>query len=459
MNQRPLGRRRLPARAVFVFVALGAAIALCAGACATRAAEPYEAASSQAASLVQVDGVVACPVDGTPAPPGCKCTFAGVRVPGPPCNPCACPAGYSFAAASDGNGGGYCSQDPADAPHYCVGTNDPCTLTQDGSTCPTVPKVVACEARPRKAACVNECAQGGVRLGALMNPDISGKGLPQSIDELQSALGEAGGAPLTFVVKSTSFVGAAAAFEQEIGGDLAPDRGRIPMIDLKCQPDDANGYDAGPGGPALDAVIYQLAQTYGSYGAADGGAPQPVYVRYCYEMNGAAESYPGTPAQFQQEWIHIHDQLMCDQYAMPSHTSNVVWVFNSTDNADAGSPYYPGDAYVDYAGFDTFHATSGGLSAAIGPAYAGYGWINKPFIVGATGAVGADQASYLNAAAASTLAQSFPKIVAIDYFDAPNQFCPSSDAGVCSDYSFTGGVNGGFSAFIAFAQAIPAAYR
>ena len=92
-----------------------------------------------------------------------------------------------------------------------------------------------------------------------------------------------------------------------------------------------------------------------------------------------------------------------------------------------------------------YDRTGRGLVATLSGPYAAYSNINKPFIVGETGeGVGGDQGSYLDGNAAAILAQQFPKIVGVDYFDAPGNHV---DAGI--DYSFTPAGLKAFKAFVA----------
>lgn len=118
------------------------------------------------------------------------------------------------------------------------------------------------------------------------------------------------------------------------------------------------------------------------------------------------------PADFIGAWKRIHDRMIA------SGATQVLWYFCPSEVG--GIPYYPGDAYVDYAGWDAYDRNAKGLVATMQPPYLAYAGINKPFIVGETGAEGAlDQATYLDGEARAVLATQFPKIVGVEYFDAP----------------------------------------
>lgn len=74
---------------------------------------------------------------------------------------------------------------------------------------------------------------------------------------------------------------------------------------------------------------------------------RPIYLRIGYEFNGSWNGY--TPATFIQAWRHIVTLLRGDG------VTNVAYVWDFAPNGDADyMDYYPGDAYVDWWGFNPF---------------------------------------------------------------------------------------------------------
>ena len=391
-----------------------------------------------------------------------SCSQSGAQLPA--CDPCAYPDGYGPGASDPDSVINACvkgtctwacraTKNACDSTHPCVESGEPNPCVPSGG----------CET----TACNNECT-APLQLGALVGRDASDAGLPTSLDELADYVADAapGSAPLVHSLEfyddpdgsaqGTGFLDAAAAFTSQLAdskSDLYADSvaGRVPIVALGCEP---IGADAG----SVDPTIEALAQAYGSYQGTlpDGGfGTLPVIVRYCFEMNsgGGNSGNGGTYEQFKSAWRHLHDQLTCDQNA-DGGTTNVYWFFCPAGDGDAAngtSPWYPGDAYVDFAGFDAFDRQELGLAYTLGGPYQAYGMINKPFIIGATGSNGldgGDQASYLDSAAATTLFTQFPKIVALDVFDSAGKV-----AGL--DYRFS---TTGLKSFVKFAAAVPKVY-
>jgi hypothetical protein len=244
-----------------------------------------------------------------------------------------------------------------------------------------------------------------LQVGAWVKP-ISGGG-PTTIAGLEAAIGRT----LDYALHYDPF-GQAFPSADELD-DAA--HGRTPIVSLGC----ATPADVASG--LLDAAIDARAAAYAAYG-------HPILLRYCWEMNIHVPAV--TPADFIEAWRHLHDRTI----AMGA--TNVRWYFCPAH--DTGLPYYPGDAYVDVAGWDVYDRTGAGLAATLAPSYAAYASIAKPFIVGETGArASLDQATYLDGAAGATLATAFPKIVGLNYFDAAGAIDWSLDpAGVAAFKAF-----------------------
>lgn len=114
--------------------------------------------------------------------------------------------------------------------------------------------------------------------------------------------------------------------------------------------------------------------------------------------------------QYITAWRHIR-QIFADE-----GVTNVVWVWNVSGVLNPLT-YYPGDAYVDWIGFDKYDDGNAPFLDAYQQAY---GWLapfNKPILVGETGAQAASQPTFF-AAAVSTLQSQFPLIKGYIYFDA-----------------------------------------
>ncbi|MFJ9609851.1 glycoside hydrolase family 26 protein [Kitasatospora sp. NPDC101176] len=112
---------------------------------------------------------------------------------------------------------------------------------------------------------------------------------------------------------------------------------------------------------------------------------QPIAISIAHEMNG--NWYPwGRQAASAQEfvaaWRHVHD--LFDR----AGATNVIWVWNPniTDPAPNTrlAPYYPGDAYVDWAGMTGYFTRTGpkNFDLLYGPTMAEIrGFSQKPFFI------------------------------------------------------------------------------
>src|SRR5215218_5451718 len=121
-----------------------------------------------------------------------------------------------------------------------------------------------------------------------------------------------------------------ATFDQ-LEVDATAARGAIPLVTM------------GPG--EQDAAIKKWAQEAKAFG-------HPFLFAPWWEMNGGWYAWGRSP-DFIAAWRRFHD-LVVGQGA-----TNVTWtwVVNSIwyDPASNPSPYYPGDAYVDWTGLDTYN--------------------------------------------------------------------------------------------------------
>jgi hypothetical protein len=194
---------------------------------------------------------------------------------------------------------------------------------------------------------------------------------------------------------------------------------RIPLVTWKCGDSDANVYNGND-----DALLTATAQAVKAY-------KLPIFIRWYWEMNlkpGAnGQDCLGSdgPGGYIKAWQHI-TALFRQQGA-----TNVSWLWNPAGAAqDADSkPYYPGDAYVDWIGFDGYDKVGANTFPAIfSPFYTEFNSNQKPILIAETGECPAQQAPYIASAQASidttsgTGEQHFPLVHGFMYFDAPGHF-------------------------------------
>ncbi|MEU4082735.1 glycoside hydrolase family 26 protein [Streptomyces aureus] len=131
-----------------------------------------------------------------------------------------------------------------------------------------------------------------------------------------------------------------------------------------------------------DAYIRRLAAQVASY---DG----PLALSFAGEMNGPWNSWgpPHTkPADFVAAWKRLHDTFA------ERGVTNVIWVW-TPHVVDSGTtaklrPYYPGDAYVDWAGLIGYYGPIDGVafSSLFTPTMREIaGFSDKPVLIAETG--------------------------------------------------------------------------
>lgn len=120
---------------------------------------------------------------------------------------------------------------------------------------------------------------------------------------------------------------------------------------------------------------------------------QPVFMDFDHEMDGKTRTANGTTADYVAAYRHIHDVMA------KASVTNVVWVWTPTGsmgNITRIAAMYPGDAYVDWIGYDpynfyTCHSTSWQAPDVTFNRF--YSWLmnnghgNKPFMLGEYGSV------------------------------------------------------------------------
>ncbi|MGO9228353.1 MAG: IPT/TIG domain-containing protein [Bryobacteraceae bacterium] len=237
--------------------------------------------------------------------------------------------------------------------------------------------------------------------------------------------------------------------DSDLQGDIS--HGRIPVISWVCDGKIANSNHVIAGGdPNEDAVITATAKALAQY-------PGPVILRWFWEFNVLTKDQTcrgdsgGTPTQqvyddFIGAWRHIWGLFQS------AGATNVVFLWNpGRGNVDDPHGFYPGNAYVDWIGVDTYQrATTETFDDDFSPFYTDFGnsqYGNKPLMVGESGSQNFAQNNtelqwtYLQGLLADVQANRYPLLKAYDYFDAPGN---TSGGWVLDDNNGQG--NGGLAA-------------
>ncbi len=270
----------------------------------------------------------------------------------------------------------------------------------------------------------------------------------------------------------TPFAGATGFSTLEVGGwsvvnaQTYPNGGRLKALGGYTNWSNTNGNDWASVKPRLDKQAVEGARPVLSWGSGAGGSnaaiaagsydwyvnqwagnfktlPYTVVIRLDWEENGFW--YPwatgGTaPASAHRDyvamWRHVHDVFAANG------VRNVKWFFSPNTTGKGSSivdftPDYPGDAYVDYVGFDlynwgTYHAGNKWKSFTDLATYS-YGLMNaltaKPQVLGEVGscdtiynggATGptSTKEGWITSAFLTEIPQRFPRIVAFMWFNA-----------------------------------------
>lgn len=94
----------------------------------------------------------------------------------------------------------------------------------------------------------------------------------------------------------------------------------------------------------------------------------PFMWRLWWEFNGPWETEQfNHPTDFKNAWRYVHD------FVNPiAPNTTFLWnanMFTATSNAVDPTPWWPGAAYVDWVGFDTYVSTNGGIIDSWDPVY------------------------------------------------------------------------------------------
>lgn len=198
------------------------------------------------------------------------------------------------------------------------------------------------------------------------------------------------------------------------GDDLAA--GRIPLVNW--EPGNVDFHDIVDG--THDALVTARAR-------AAARVPHRFFLDFAAEMN-EEEGWGGhDPKLYVAAWRHLHDLFTA------AGATNVVWVWapNNTDSADAppALAYYPGAAYVDWAGIDGYNwgtsrpgFTWQSFAQVFAPMYDQLAALGKPIMIGETASdeVGGSKAAWI-AGLVPTLQRRFPAIRAVVWFDVDKE--------------------------------------
>jgi beta-mannanase len=196
----------------------------------------------------------------------------------------------------------------------------------------------------------------------------------------------------------------------------------IPLISWNS-PDGVSARSIADG--SQDSVIKAQAARVKSLGS-------DVFLRLDWEMNGNWFPWAGDPAGYVAMWRHIHDLFTA------AGATNVAWVWTPSAQSLPNTPgnamtaYYPGDAYVDWAGEDDYNyggtaGHAGGwndFTSELQPLYRTFS-TRKPIMIGEMGSVdhipghdtpGHDKGQWIATMAAQIKAD-YPDVQALVWFD------------------------------------------
>jgi len=222
--------------------------------------------------------------------------------------------------------------------------------------------------------------------------------------------------------------------------------GRTPVITWGCG---STNPTVGTASATVDVPDYNLivatAQAVKAFG-------KPMFIRWNWEFNltsGNKCMGSGTTAQqeagFIAAWQNIYNIFKAQG------VTNVSWLWNPGGAAadPDPAPYYPGNAYVDWLGFDGYDKiTANDFGVVFNPFYTEFVSYGKPILIAETGECTNRQQNYLNTAVAeiagrsNSIGYSFPMVKGFMYFDSPGQYTPCTwnfDAEGIAGFSAMGG--------------------
>jgi len=177
--------------------------------------------------------------------------------------------------------------------------------------------------------------------------------------------------------------------------------------------------------PLKDIASGKYDSSIRTWGQQAGAWGHPFFLLLDPEMNGTWAAYsPGkngnTAADFVAAWRHFHD------VAVNAGAKNITWVWcPNVDPSNIYTPYsqlYPGDAYVDWTGFNGFNRDGkSSFSWLFGSSYNSLLQIapTKPILISETGSdeLLGTKVSWITDAFLTQLPKNFPRIKAVTWFN------------------------------------------
>jgi hypothetical protein len=273
-----------------------------------------------------------------------------------------------------------------------------------------------------------------------------GVALAYSSGSATSATAGTGGRGLGIVIPwSSSWLSQLDAFSQEVGAppaivgsyrdwtiplinssqlDGVISRGAVPQV--TWEPWDAIGSPTDPNyalstitNGSHDAYLQASAQAAAAYG-------KQFQLRFAPEMNGSWAPWEGsvngnTPQLYVAAWQRVVSIFRA------AGARNVQWVW-APNNGPTGTiaSYYPGDSYVDFIGLDGYNWGSSlgqwqTFTQVFGPSYAIVTSLSatKPIEITETASAetGGVKSSWITSAFLNEIPASFPRVVAVIWFD------------------------------------------
>jgi glycosyl hydrolase family 26 len=201
--------------------------------------------------------------------------------------------------------------------------------------------------------------------------------------------------------------------------------GRIPLVTWEAWENSVGAPLTGIIGGTYDSMITARAQAVKAFG-------QKFFLRWGHEMNGNWYPWDGShnganvaaTTTFISAYRHIHDLFLA------AGATNALWVFCPNVDSVPGDSwnqwqnYYPGDAYVDWMGFDGYNwgtvqstSTWQAFPTIAARIYSSLATKGKPIMIPETASteLGGDKAAWI-AAILPALKSTFPGIKALAWF-------------------------------------------
>jgi hypothetical protein len=221
--------------------------------------------------------------------------------------------------------------------------------------------------------------------------------------------------------------------------------GRIPLVTWEAWENSVGAPLTDIIGGTYDSMITSRAQAVKSFG-------QKFFLRWGHEMNGNWYPWDGAnngadtaaTTTFIAAYRHIHDLFVA------AGATNALWVFcpnvDSVPNEswNQWQSYYPGDAYVDWMGFDGYNwgtvqttSTWQSFPTIAGRIYPSLATKGKPIMIPETASaeLGGDKAAWI-AGILPSLETMFPSVKALVWFQMNKETDWRIDSSAASEAAF-----------------------